>query len=137
MADLRATAWHSMGFWVAKCPRPWCVNTEWHGPGPVTGRLGGLTTRTLTCLRCGLTCPADWPPNVDDIEAVLAQRPFAETRNWLPGETIHDLLAENAEHGLIDPTGLPRTILAAGDRLTGIGRQLVAPDPRLLAIGGK
>ena len=132
---MKAIVYMSQGTWVAACPRPWCVNVEWAGPGPVTGRVGGLTTDRLTCLRCGLTCAADWPDNADDIERVLAARPFLETRNWLPSESIHDLIVENAAHGLIDPDPITvRTILAAGNRLTDAGRQLVAAGP--LAIGG-
>jgi hypothetical protein len=32
------------------------------------------------------------------IEAALRVRPDPTTRNWLPGETVADLLRENAEH---------------------------------------
>jgi hypothetical protein len=137
VADLRAVVWCEEGIWRAACPRPWCIrNIEWFGHGPVTGRVGGLTGTAFHCTVCGLVCPADWPTNRADIERVLAQRPFALTRNWLPAETLHDLIVENVEHGLIDPDPITeRTILAAGDHLTDVGRQLVAAGPPL-AIGG-
>lgn len=135
--ELRAVAFCDMGIWKAVCPRPWCVkNPEWYGPGPVTGRIGGLTRTAFHCMRCGLTCPADWPDNIADIERVLAQRPFSETRNWLPGETVDDLLMENAVHGLIRPDGLPGGPLTTGGGvLTDLGRQLVSSGPP--AIGGQ
>jgi hypothetical protein len=42
-----------------------------------------------------------WPPNVEDIERLLAQRPVPAARNWAPGEDVHDLLEENLRHGLL------------------------------------
>lgn len=137
MTELRAVAYVSLGTWVAQCPRPWCVNADHYGPGPNTGRLGGLGRDTFTCLRCGLVCPADWPANRADIEAVLAQRPMFETRNWLPYETVESLLVENAVHGLVDPQGLPAGPIILGGALTDLGRHLVASGPAPLAIGGQ
>jgi hypothetical protein len=135
MTELRAVVFHSWGTWVALCPRPWCVHADHYGPGPNTGRLGGLGRDTFTCLRCGLVCPADWPHNRADIETVLAQRPMRETRNWLPGETLVGLVAENAAHGLIEPTGLTGGMLSLDDNLTDLGRLLVSTGP--IAIGGQ
>jgi hypothetical protein len=37
------------------------------------------------------------------IEAILGMRPVRRTQNWLPGELLEDLLAENAEHGCLPP----------------------------------
>lgn len=42
-----------------------------------------------------------FPPDRWIIEAVLADRP-PENRNWLPGETIQDLVYENLDHGVWD-----------------------------------
>lgn len=138
MAAVRAVVYCAQGTWVAVCPRPWCIrNPEWYGPGPVTGRVGGLTADTFHCLACGLVCPADWPTNRVDIDRVLAQRPFSLTRNWEPGETLADLIAENVAHGLVDPTGLPGGVLAVGDVLTDLGRDLVTTGPQRLQIGGQ
>lgn len=137
MTELRAVAYVSLGTWVARCPRPWCVHADHYGPGPNTGRVGGLTKTHFHCLRCGLTCDAEWPPNAADIEFLLAQRPMYETRNWLPGETVDDLLVENVVHGLIDPPpDLPGGPLTAGGALTGLGRRLALTGPAPLAIGG-
>ena len=38
------------------------------------------------------------PPERTEIEAALAPRP-PEHRNWLPGEPVATLRAENIEHG--------------------------------------
>lgn len=40
-----------------------------------------------------------WPKDVGGIEAVLRER-LTENANWVPGETVADLRAENTEHGL-------------------------------------
>jgi len=45
-----------------------------------------------------------WPAERAQIEAVLLARPVPEHRNWLPGETVAMLIAENLAHGL--PPGL-------------------------------
>jgi len=114
--ELRAVAYLNHGQWVAMCPRPGCHNAEIFGRIEVGilaldqggGTIGGLTGDMFHCRTeyggCGLTCPADWPPNVVDIEALVMPRPVPTTRNWLPGESLHDLLAENVEHGII-PAG--------------------------------
>jgi hypothetical protein len=133
MSDLRATAYVSMGVWVAGCPRPWCIHADHCGPGPQTGRVGGLTLDLWHCFRCGLVCPADWPAAAADINALLAARPQPETRNWLPGETVEDLLAENAIHGLLPADG-PSRVLTSGGHLTQAGRELVTAGGAL-AIG--
>jgi hypothetical protein len=40
----------------------------------------------------------DWPDDPAGIEQALNARPLSHTRAWLPGETVADLQAENAEH---------------------------------------
>lgn len=39
---------------------------------------------------------------VKGVERLLMMRPDPSTRNWVPGETLHDLMFENAEHGVLD-----------------------------------
>lgn len=133
MTELRAVAFVSGGIWVADCPRPWCVHADHYGPGPMTGRIGGLTEKTFTCLYCGLVCEAVWPPNAEDIVRLLKQRPQPETRNWLPGEHIDELLMENIAHGLMDPTALPAGLIAFDGYLANGVRSLAPADS--LAIG--
>lgn len=98
-----ATAYVSWGLWVAKCPRPDCLNSEHYGHAPVTGHVGGLTAVGFRCNVCGLVCASEWPANAAEIEWALAQRPMVNTRNWAPPETLDDLIAENIEHGLVPP----------------------------------
>jgi hypothetical protein len=44
--------------------------------------------------------PVRFPEYETAIERVLMARPVPATRNWLPGESVADLEAENAAHGL-------------------------------------
>jgi hypothetical protein len=133
VVELRAIVYMYAGTWVAKCPRPWCIHADHAGPGPNTGRVGGLTEKTFTCLYCELVCDAVWPDNAEDIVRLLKQRPQVETRNWLPYETIEDLLTENITHGLIDPLSIPAGVIALDGHLAPAVRQLAAVSP--LAIG--
>lgn len=41
-----------------------------------------------------------FPKQKESIERILVLRPDPNTRNWLPGETLKDLEAENAAHGV-------------------------------------
>jgi len=55
------------------------------------------------CLSCCSECGCqmrrvDIPTNYQQIERVLLERPNRENQNWLPGETLDDLLRENKEH---------------------------------------
>lgn len=88
------------GRWIADCPRPGCPGAEHYGPHEVTGHIGGLTLDRFTCAFCKLTCLPDWPADTDSIGLILGQRPVPSTRNWLPGETLGSLLAENVLHGI-------------------------------------
>jgi hypothetical protein len=61
-------------------------------------------TTAAECWDCGeLLTPIAWPPDPGGIELLLSHRRVRHTRNWLPGETLEDLLAENAEHGIFPP----------------------------------
>jgi hypothetical protein len=58
------------------------------------------------CACCGNRyCGGRWrrvalPPERAAIERMLLLRPDAANRNWQPGETVADLVAENAAHGV-------------------------------------
>lgn len=88
------------GLWVARCPQEWCLGADHYGPGPNTGRIGGLRDDRFTCPRCGTAVPVAWPTDRNAIMHVLMQRPMPETRNWQPGESVLDLIIENATHGI-------------------------------------
>lgn len=63
---------------------------------PVSGSLAA-------CHHCRIIQPVTRPADYADAAAVLNARPEPETRNWRPdrGETIDNLMRENAAHGLV------------------------------------
>lgn len=101
------------GRWIARCPRPGCAGAESFGRCD-DGTAGGLTGDSFTCRPqyggCGLRCAARWPAQVEDIERLTLARPVPTTRNWVPGETLEQLLAENMAHGLMPVFGEPVAI---------------------------
>jgi hypothetical protein len=117
--DLVAVAFVNAGRWVARCPL--CGNVEQAGRCD-DGRPGGLQPGRFTCTPgdpaaplmgvilprrgCGLQCAADWPADIADLERVLLARPIPATRNWTPGETLLELVAENAAHGIVPVSAL-------------------------------
>lgn len=121
---MEAIARVNWGRWLADCPRPFCANAEHFGANRA-GHVGGLTPRGFTCSECGLQCPVQWPPNVDDITFILGLRPVPATRNWQPPETIHDLFAENLKHGIMPPTERGAMV---GDHITD---RVLTYTPRL------
>lgn len=111
-----ARAYVYSGDWVADCPRA-CGNVEHlyarsNPRNPASPRIVQLPV--FSCSYCKLTdAPIDWPANMADIMAVLMLRPIPHTRNWYPqghetavrhrvphGQSIDELRAENAEHGV-------------------------------------
>jgi hypothetical protein len=117
----RATVEMSFGRWVARCPRPGCGNGESFGRCD-DGTTGGLTSDGLFHCRnehtpqggrydgCGLTCEADWPANLADLERLLLARPAPSSRNWQKGEMVADLMYENGIHGIV-----PTSVLETGE----------------------
>ena len=99
------------GRWVADCPSPFCLSAL-------------QLTRDqawFTCRECEAVGEIVWPSMVDDIEQLLMMRPDETTRNWEPGETLHDLFEQNLEHGVLpwDPYSLTTdaTFTLAKDRI--------------------
>lgn len=130
ISDEPAVPYCEGGLWIARCPQEWCVGADHYGPGPHTGRIGGLGEDRFTCPRCGNVVEVSWPTNVDDIMHVLMQRPMPETRNWRPGEEVKDLIIENAIHGIgraeLAATGVQLTADRFSDRTALAGRTLHA-----------
>lgn len=60
------------------------------------------------CVDCGSTYSPIFPDadRVAEIEAALEGR-LPANQNWLPGETVDDLLAENDAHGVAMPRSGP------------------------------
>jgi len=58
----------------------------------------------FTCRDCGSVTEIIWPTEdmARGVERLLMMRPDPSTRSWFPGETLHDLLIENAAHGVFD-----------------------------------
>jgi hypothetical protein len=75
--------------WVADCP--FCPSAQIVSP----------TDPRFFCPECynaavaGAYVHVVFPGDIDQIEALLDQRPDPVTRNWLPAETVTDLAAEN------------------------------------------
>jgi len=94
------------GRWVVDCPFPGCNSAQ----------FASKTDHRFFCVDCSgpdrLWVPVVWPDDIElaAIEAALSLRPEISTRSWeSPGwrarrgvspETVADLLAENAAHGL-------------------------------------
>ena len=82
-------AFANWGRWIAHCPR--CPNAELAYVG-----------KPFMCSFCGLICDIEWPPEEMryGIERLLLMRPDPSKQNWLPGETLTDLMFENGAHGI-------------------------------------
>lgn len=76
------------GRWIVRCP--FCPSAQ----------LASRSARWFLCHFCGNKAvggqwiPLVWPDNVSEIEAALSVRP-PNNMNWIPGETVEDLLKEN------------------------------------------
>lgn len=79
------------GRWLADCPV--CNGAELVVPG-----------RPFRCQSKPCTAVAEvvWPPAKTQaaIERLLALRPNPANRNWAPGETLKQLMAENVAHAV-------------------------------------
>jgi hypothetical protein len=71
------------GRWVASCP---CRGAEFVREGA-----------PMVCGSCGMVRDVTWPKQVAEIEAAVSNRPTIN-QNWLPGETVAMLKAENKAH---------------------------------------
>lgn len=86
-------AYVNHGRWVVDCPD--CNNAQ----------LACRTDRRFMCNDCGnialggLWRPVEWPANPQAIETVLESRPM-ENQNWVPGETVQMLAADNKHRGI-------------------------------------
>jgi hypothetical protein len=90
------------GQWIWRCP----CGLGGIGDPPSGGGVAFVDQPFGWCPRCeNVATDGRWrslrfPPEREAIERALAVRPDPDTRNWSPGETIEQLLAENAEHGI-------------------------------------
>lgn len=135
--DLSAVVFMSWGRWVARCPTG-CGVIEQRGRCD-DGTIGGLGCDRFTCRAshggCGLRCGVAWPADIADLERVLLARPIPANRNWTPGQTLLQLVAENAAHGILPAAavdGPPRDRwllqLVDGELVTGELQFTAAPQ---------
>ena len=94
------------GRWVAFCTTVDCDGAEQlRSNGEISQRNDGhdygiTLDGVLHCGNCGLTTQVEFPKNMEEIEAVLTQRPVPQTRNWRSDETVADLKRENLMRGV-------------------------------------
>jgi len=88
---LKTSAYMNWGRWVVPCPRPGCTSAMQVELGQRAFQCGGMDS-------CGMVAEIVWPVDADAITRALQVRPLPRTRNWVPGETLADLVAENREH---------------------------------------
>jgi hypothetical protein len=87
--DLPVPARINHGRWLTDCPN--C-----HG-----GALTHPEWKLACCGECGcIMRRVEFPEMVAAIETVLLARATRDVQNWVPPETVADLLRENAEHGV-------------------------------------
>lgn len=100
------------GRWVAGCSE--CGGAQ----------LAARTDHRFMCHICGNVAAGGrwrrviWPADVAAIEAALAKRPQLRTRNWSPGETVEQLLAENEHQGPVSPA-FDRTLVGKASAWEG------------------
>lgn len=110
-----ARAYVYAGDWVADCPAD-CGNVEHlfdlsNRRDPSSPRT--VRKATFHCSYCHHLADIEWSPCESEIMAVLEKRPIPHTRNWYPsghevalrfnlphGQTIAELITENAENGV-------------------------------------
>lgn len=81
--------------WIADCPD--CGGAEF------VWRDGPSVMICQNCLNGGIGHAwraVEFPGDIAAIEAALLARPLPQNRHWSPGESVADLLAENAENGV-------------------------------------
>ena len=84
----RLDAYVNHGRWVVDCPAAGCAGAEL-----------ASDVRPFVCASCGEgPYQTRFPTERAAIEAALESRPV-EAQNWLPGETVADLEAENEVNG--------------------------------------
>lgn len=88
----KVLAYINHGAWCADCP---CG----------AGLSGDPEWRHGRCFGCGAVHEIVFPDNYKQLEAALVVRPKRANRNWNLNETLDVLIAENIEHGILNPSG--------------------------------
>ena len=82
-------AYVNHGRWVVDCDTPGCTGAS---------RVQPPVEQAVVCDNCHQPSTVTYPEYWLQIDTVLARRVVPQTRNWLPGETVDDLVSENARH---------------------------------------
>jgi ribosomal protein L37AE/L43A len=94
LSPVELRAFVNAGRWVVMCPT--CSSAQ----------EAHSTLKRFWCVDCqqaregGAWCPVLWPDERAAIEAALLLRPDPRTRNWMPGETVEQLIGENVARGI-------------------------------------
>lgn len=104
LADVEPlSVWVHHNRWVVTCPD--CATRARFSHDSRHYQFAPSDPAIFFCLDCANALvgerwrPVVWPEQRADIEAILRARPMPEMRNWLPEESLAELIAENREHG--------------------------------------
>ena len=101
---MRAAVYVNHGRWVVECPADDCRAaidvSRPLGSGWASCDCGDLSVCYHERIPCDHMILLDWPADLEAIVRILDAREDPCTRNWLPGETVEDLKAENLLHGM-------------------------------------
>jgi hypothetical protein len=118
LTPFRVQAYVNWGRWVVPCPRCPSALGYW-SDAPVPDITTG--TPVFRCWECDTRAEIEWPSEemVHGIERLLLMRPDVTTQNWLPGETLVDLMWENGAHGILSdlPTDLDLQLVVEPERI--------------------
>lgn len=99
-------AYYNYGRWVVDCPAPDCYGAlrVSEAPSVVSVWLSCDCQDEQACdhqqIPCGHSFEVVLPDERQEIEVVTGLRPRRANRNWLPGESVGDLKAQNLRHGV-------------------------------------
>jgi hypothetical protein len=91
--DAKALAFVNAARWIVACPFDGCSSAQ----------DASFLDQRYWCIDCanravgGQWITVVWPDNIAEIESTLELRPTG-ARHWLPGETMQDLIDQNAQH---------------------------------------
>jgi hypothetical protein len=88
------------------------------------------------CAACGRPTTVVWPSEetVYGVERLLMMRPHVKNRNWIPGETLIDLMVENAANGVFDPISAEPGVSLLQVEEARIVHDALPAAPRFLAV---
>lgn len=115
----------NMGRWIVRCSLcPAAARPPFHTPA-------------VQCYACGTVTEIVWPSEQmrRGVERLLMMRPNWANRNWLPHETLTDLMWENGQHGVLDNLERLALDVSPGDNLFSVTDTMIEMDglPQIVA----